>query len=262
MFSKNSLRNAGLAALLLAGFCGTAQAAISNNEIHLGFRMVGATGTQQDLVVNLGGIASSQLTTTGTIVNINADLVSVFGANWSTRSDVVFGAIGRDNTAGSFNLFAGSFGAGYVTTSPYTLAQLNNVANTNAGSIILGTAGTAAGVTLNQWDSSNSWSQQESGFGTNNNAFADTKANLTFALFESTTDFTGNASPKSFTLWNYAQGAPDFVQLNPGVTYALDSAGNISVVAAVPEPSTYGLMGAGALAAVAAVRRRRRNKVA
>ena len=45
---------------------------------------------------------------------------------------------------------------------------------------------------------------------------------------------------------------------NGGITYTFDEATGALSITAVPEPSTYGLIGAGSLALFAAVRRRRK----
>jgi hypothetical protein len=55
----------------------------------------------------------------------------------------------------------------------------------------------------------------------------------------------------------YVLWADDNGTANPDRTYALDNVSWTGSVAAVPEPSTYGLIGAGSLAAAAFVRRRK-----
>ena len=99
-----------LVAGLLAAFTGIAGAtapAYNPDDLLLGFRASGGTGSPQDYLVNLGPVTSlptnavKQFTQIG---NTGADLASIFGAGWSATGSKVFWSLaatpGSDNAAG------------------------------------------------------------------------------------------------------------------------------------------------------------------
>lgn len=243
-----------LTALALAAF--TTQAHAADEEIFLGFRSDAATA-DNDMIVNLGLFPS--LPTSGVITNINADLVATFGANWNTRTDLIFGAIGSHGASSPRVAYASNFVDGY--TGNLSLSSITALANkiaiidqmkwdsTNVITSGKGTQGINSRVSIQADTNQSGWTYNGGAGGAvfGNNIIARTE-------WETSTDFS-LVSSKSFTLSSLT-GTAAWANNLGGATYSLDSAGNISV-SAVPEPSTYGLMGAGALAAISMIRRRR-----
>lgn len=243
----------GLATLALAAF--TTQAHAANHEIFLGFRS-DAAAADNDMIVSLGLFPS--LPTSGVITNINADLVATFGANWNTRTDLFFGAIGA-NITGTRVAYAGNFADGY--TGNLSLNAISGLAgqinaidqikwnSTNGIQTEKGAQGINPLVSIQADDNLSGWTARGGQVGAvfGNNI-------ITRGEWEASTDFS-LVTAKSFTLSSLT-GTATWANNLGGATYSLDNAGNISV-SAIPEPSTYGLMGAGALAAVSLIRRRR-----
>ncbi len=258
---RKTLALGALAALALAALAPRASAA--NNEIYLGFRSADVT-PDKDLVVNLGLFSSLTTRTPGTIItNINADLVATFGANWNTRTDLFFGAAGSNTISGFRTVYASNFVDGY--TGSNTLSVLNSTTgaisvidqvlwnSTNGIQSNKGVSGVNTLVSIQDDTNASGWSSKLT---TGPSAFNNTTMPL--SEFETDTDFSV-VTKKSFSISTYTQGQTAWVNNVNSVSYFLDSAGNIGVNAsAVPEPSTYGLMGAGALAAASYVRRRRK----
>lgn len=67
----------------------------SQGSLLMGFRVTGAPGVGTSVVVNIGQASTFRdASSTITISNINADLESVFGAGWNTRTDLQWGVAG------------------------------------------------------------------------------------------------------------------------------------------------------------------------
>ncbi len=85
---------AGAALLTPAVHAATVSA--TQEDLILGFRATGGTGSGVNLEVNLGSIANFYNAAPGTTFTLPAlayqDLVETYGANWATRSDLFWGA--------------------------------------------------------------------------------------------------------------------------------------------------------------------------
>lgn len=84
----------------------TAKAALPYNDgdILLGFRATGGEGASTNYLINIGSIAQFTEATgqfTVNIGNIATDLVNTFGADWKTRSDVLWSISGVQTNAGN-----------------------------------------------------------------------------------------------------------------------------------------------------------------
>lgn len=217
----------------LAGLAATSQAALINNNLYLGFRT--ETAGDNDLLVNLGSF-----TNIGSLnLDLGAQLTEAFGADWGTRGDITFALAGANNT-GTRVLYMSNFGDGSGFTGTFSSSALSSatgqVYSMNAGIVV----------------DTNDGSFTTRG-GTIGSVFKTNSQVLDRSQWESALNFS-NISATEFDVYSYTQGSGAWAETP--ITLSLNSAG---VVSAIPEPSTYGLMGAGALGAIALVRRRRKK---
>lgn len=242
-----------LSALASFAFGGSAVAA-DNYDVILGFRTA-ATG-DNDLIINLGDFnTASGFLGGGLLGNFNSALSSAFGANWNTRSDLYWGAAAASTSTltPKFLLLGNVNGAGY---SSMTLANVSAAAGQVGGLYNVG-SGLAAGQSMTLSDSqSTSWTYLRSGGGDGSSdiVFGISTTKVSNSLFEQTADFASITGKSTVLMGVTGSGA-----WTSGGTLSFGSNGDVSFgPTAVPEPSTYGMMGAGALAVAAYVRRRRK----
>ena len=269
---KKEIRNYCLSSTLMLCLAGNASAAftLADGDMILGFRAGGNTGFQTDLHFNLGSTVSIRDGVGfGLKGNINDDLVATYGANWFTRTDLTFGAIGNrsslsptvvaDFTPGQpdpsrilYLTRATSVpgaAAAHPTITGNAIGTVANNVSTLEGilglrtetSFLDGAATFSRSDNQTQYDAS-SWAARTPPTGTN---FGGVQ-NITTAFGQGGTEvyldiqrLGGSSSTVGYT--NTYEG-----------TIAIDNLGNISVI---PEPSTLTLAG---IAALALVTRRRR----
>lgn len=257
-----------LAAIALTGLVGftSAKAAYSANDgdVFLGIRDTAGTSAY---VIDLGsmdnfanGGARSLISGAGAI-SLNSDLTSLIGGNWYNSPTVVMGLIGGFGDASGNSTAFSSAGVAILMGNPL-LATLGNKADQQANNLstIVGNISAPAAET-----------DAVSGL----NAYI--VANATGASYAS---YQLNGPKNSFNLFGAAAyqglysadletGVGNTLYLDSvfstttGGGYAssvlgaltVDSSGNVSV-SAVPEPSTYVLMGLGALLLMIAYRRK------
>lgn len=98
--------------LAVAGFSLAASAATgapwppAKGDLLLGVQATGGTGSTTNVFYNLGPAHALRDNPNpgAAFVNLNAELVAAFGANWSTRSDLYFGVIGVKSKNPPFGL--------------------------------------------------------------------------------------------------------------------------------------------------------------
>ncbi len=79
----------------------------TNGDMILGFQATGGVGATKNVFFNLGaGTAARDNASIGLLGNISTTLTAVYGANWYSRTDVYFGAVG--NLRGNANTGFGS----------------------------------------------------------------------------------------------------------------------------------------------------------
>jgi len=93
----------GLSSIALIATSAQAQTvSTSIGDLVLGFRVTDGLGlgATQNLEVDLGNMSTYTSLAAGSTLTLGglsvADLSSIYGANWATRSDLVFGAIAED----------------------------------------------------------------------------------------------------------------------------------------------------------------------
>ena len=71
----------------------------SDGDIFIGFRATSGQGAATSYLVNIGSDSTFNAASSGatSVGNLNADLTAIFGSNWSSRSDVLWGVFGARN---------------------------------------------------------------------------------------------------------------------------------------------------------------------
>jgi hypothetical protein len=232
----------GLLAIVALGLVSHAQAQLTNStagDTFLGFE---DTTLNKNLVVDLGNGANLN---TFTSLNLATDLAAVFGSNWATNVNLQYGLFGINTTkttiwssvvSGAAAPVKKTSGALATTYAHYTALQGNF--NTDV----------ANGQLLTQGVQMNVGTGSDTGFATWTGNTPTAGGTSAFAVYNQTLE-TGVGG----SLDIYAVTSSSQTLLN---TFTLKNTGVISSLSAVPEPSTYALMGLGALMLVGLVRRR------
>ena len=247
----------------------SAQVAYTTGDLVLNVRDSSAGGGDFNLAVNLGPASYLTSLAGGTTVNLNvggnagtgfglavADLVSTFGADWATKSTLLWSVIGYSNTTSNI-IFASSI----TNTRTRTInnAQNNFITGQVQGMLSQFDLSESLGADRNSADikyqgtdfSSNAYSNVIfSNSGTVNNPYGYGGWG-TGKIEAGVTNAAGNTS-------NFFQIAPGSGTVQRSGFFTLGTDGTLTYTA-VPEPSSAALaalVGAGALATA----RRRRRK--
>jgi len=219
------------------------------SDLFLGVEDSSGTITK-NLVVDLGN--ASTITTLQT-TSLSADLTTVFGSGYSANSSLVYGVFGISGSTPIYSQAStGVFGSGSdgqtaqnrefsYNSQATALGNFKSEVAGAASASITGGGVTTVGVYMSANDA-NSWTSFASGsksvFGNANWGGLETSLGSALDMYNSP---TGSESLNGNYL-NY--------QIN------LSTAGSLSVIAAaVPEPSSYALVGLGALLLIMAYRR-------
>ena len=279
---KQKLSLFALAVLAGAVMSATNASALSYSagDLLLGFRSGGSE--TYSYIVDIGNNSSFRSSDgsafTGSAFNLTiggvttgalgADLTAAFGASWNTRTDLYWGVVGAVGTVvapdkaqtvyiSSATATAGGSAAlanaAQATQSPWRASIAGaggQYANTTPAALNPPNSAPSNSVGLFQANAdTSSWASKLGGSGQN---FASGNAFSTGKTIEAS---VGGSSNK-LDLWRLAPttGAGTAADINLG-TFSINSAGTVSY-SAVPEPSTWALMGLGLGAVVFAVRRR------
>ena len=237
------------AALIAAG--AQAQLTYTDGDLFFGFR---DTISQKGYLVDLG--AYTQFTdpltfsalSFGGSSTIGADLVQQFGASWYTTSTLKWGIFANSDGDGVF------LGSKLVGTATWLTPNDASAALTAGGINTVATGFLAGGTTTASTNSADAGFQTSTAGGTYWYGVNQSPN------FSSASPFNGAgieaAVTNNLSLYQLAGSTPTALL----GALKINSAGTISAVAAVPEPSTYVLFGIGGLLLLVAYRRRRQSK--
>ena len=255
---KNPLRVAiAVTAFALGGI--TAQAQLVNdwvaNDLLIGFRASGGTGSSDSYLVNIGTAANYNTNKTSftlSLGGIGTDLAAKYGSDWYTRSDLFWGIFGTTTSAAPtlYSSVARS-DSNAQSTPPPSVTDPNNRSGTASQITSVTSAFNGLSATAN---STNAAFQPNTA----------SPSSYNYQVTQSGTDFG------SISQWNNIQGNLNQIldlygQNNSGTFwrggFSLNNSGTIAFnPTIIPEPSTYALLGIGAVLLGAAYRRKTNPK--
>ena len=263
---KSILTTALLATtVLLAGRSAEAALNYAAGDLFLGFK---GTGDAQDYLVNIGNVSQfSSLDGATFTVNvggsIGADLATAFGSGWANRSDVFWGLIGTTYD-GAVNLTPTLYATKPRSQTTPNVQSVPWKGRSNSGQVSsVSQIQQLAGYYKDQGNATGNSTKGTFQLATNSSSFAQ--------LTATSNDFTvgGNIEGAFIVENGTANSVLDLYRIDPvfnqNATYlgkfTISNTGIVQfTAAAVPEPSTYGLViGAGAV--LLALKRRRRQSV-
>lgn len=256
----NTIRIPALCAVAIAAMAGSSAHAVvtyTAGDLLMGFRATGGQGSGTSYVVNIGAASGYRDGTAGSIAlgNIGQDLETLYGANWSTRTDLQWGIAGTPSSSATVGgdpadtlyvskgqSVAGTPGSSFTIASEPTRGLTANFMNTlqTTFATYAETANSTAAAL--QPDAANTWRNFMNG-GTSSSASQDFSA---FSNIETTPD-------KTLSLFRIDSSSPGsyegyFRITQNGTTATL-------TFSPVPEPASLVLGGMGGL--LLAFRRRR-----
>ncbi|MDD5348926.1 MAG: PEP-CTERM sorting domain-containing protein [Chthoniobacteraceae bacterium] len=269
---KNILMTAAIA---LVGVASAHADSYQRGDLLLAFRApTGTTGADINFVIDLGAATDFRnLTGTLQLANVGSQLASIYGSDWNSRTDLSWGVVSTDAKTGSavngdpaktsyISLAEASFGthsddptfgSGARSTISTQVYAFSDAFAASAG------ANATTGISMGS-STTGSWSY-----------YYDDSQNMTYS-FGSGISFEGavgngvdtsDAALDLFRILNTTSGANPTGTVGLGSyegSFTLSNNGQISFtdnLQAVPEPSTYAMLGVGAVAAFGVMRRRR-----
>lgn len=274
---------------------GAKAAPYTAGDLILGFRVTGGVGASSNVLVNIGssltfrdlnGSNSLNITSIGTDLDATFGLTAGNSVAWYNRTDISFGVVGvfssEPNPGGTVNSGDPSRTL-YATRSRSSVGTVGS-ANSTAPSL----SGTNRGTASNSFVALQNFFTGATASGNNANAaVTGTSGNSWTTFTVGTSDFgvfnpgveqtltASSFGSGTFGPVSNVEGALDLYRILDTTTSAspsgtvgtgsyettivIDQSGNISAVSAVPEPSTYALLGLGAAVVLYAVRRRQAN---
>jgi len=253
----------------------------TNGDLILGFQATGGTGATKNVFFNLGsGVSHRNNGNLGLLGNINTDLESAYGVGWFSRTDLYFGVIGNLNA----NPNTGIGSAAAVNGDPSRTVYLSRPATTpgtglliaagtypsaslgSAGNNISGLEGILSGITATSsgagiLDQTNSPVEWNNGWTAWNPTPGAAFGVITGGI---QTNLGAGGSYRYVDVQRVLStntGASPTGTIGGGTyetSIAIGSTGSITATtAAIPEPSTYALLGISLVAAAIVARRRK-----
>jgi len=225
--------------LALTALAASAQAQVTTSygDLILGFRASSGTGQNVNLEVDVGSITTFKAVAAGKTLVVShlaaADIASVYGANWATRTDLVWGVVGTTsrtatgpdgepastlwatNPEAIAGIQSTPFKPGSVGAQSVSAGVMEPLYGSEAGSLggKAATANSAYAATINA-TTPGSYSVQDT-----------YQASESFAYFNPTVDNSANVSAGAYS-------ASDLYELRPGAsaatyigTFGLNSSG-------------------------------------
>lgn len=221
----------------------------NDQDALLGFRVLGGTGGGFEGIINLGSVSQFTMTSTFTLSlgDIGGFMTNNFGADWYTRltgtkTSIQWAVVATDNQTGLTNDMWSTRNPA-VRSTPWQIGDTSYASNgvysvgqqySNSSNSIA--AGTTSAVKQSS-TASNSWTSYQPG-GPNSQT-------ISFGYFNPTNE--GNTS--TVLAFDYVPFGSSGSGTTLG-TFTWNSNGTVlwtGAAVAVPEPSTYGMMGLGAL---------------
>jgi hypothetical protein len=271
---------AGSLAIMTAG-AHAQNFAFANGDLILGFQATGGTGNTTNVFFNLGSTTAIRDNPLGAVNtgNINTDLEAAFGAGWFNRDDLWVGAFGNLNAHPNTGI--GSRPA--VDGDPSRTIYLSRAAS--------------APEAAASWNNGSPFTSNQLGAAGGNFGGMETFLPTLTATASGTTSITEAGNPvqwsNSWTAWNPTPGAA-FQTFNGGIQNSFGQAGNFvyldiqrilatttgadptgsvgqgdyittvaigsdGSIAAIPEPSTFAMLGLAAGAVAFGFLRRRKS---
>jgi hypothetical protein len=237
-----------LAALAIAGFAAvnsaSAQSGYVEGDSLLVFRASGGTGASKNVQIDLGNLGTNGFSTINLDLSSSSSILGLtYGSSWYTRNDLSWGLIG-----GNGNDYTGTLGIKHGFSAPLiSLGDLVTVQSGVANAVLAGAMGnagqgTVSGLRYSIYDTGNTGSftaADDGGFGT---------------TFSGT--ITGGINQySSLDIYYYGTDLDNYASYAPVQTGTASIASGVITVESIPEPSTYALLGFGALLLVVAYRR-------
>jgi len=262
------ITTAAVLAFASAVFAGTASAQnFQAGDLVLDFRASSGTGAGQDLEVNLGLGSSFNFSTSETVLSstvLNADLVAVYGTNWSSNATLVFSIVGANgsNGTGANDIYISDPGNSSTVTATSPAATSGNAGQITP--LYSETSGTAVGTNAyNVTETTLDGSTYRAVLTDYNNTHGTGPYAANYGFVPFITEQTVSTSGSSLDLYLQTPSIshPSVVaatSTDEG-TFTLGGNGALTFTAeggaVVPEPSTYALFGLGALVLVLMRRR-------
>lgn len=232
-----------------------------SGDLFIGFRASGGEGASSSYLINIGldtiyrNAAPGSSFTLGSLGNIAADLVGAFGEDWSERADLYWGVFGHRTNNGSAIVY-GSRERIDINTPAAAWQALDQTSRNATDSQILSVLENTSGYKGREATSNSAVATFQSNFdgAASYNKQVATPGTTDFGSLSGWTTIEGNFGEESvLDLFRIAGTGVS----NVG-SFSISDEGIISFTA-VPEPSTYALLGAAALLALISYQRNRRK---